>query len=281
MNCYIVARVLTAAAFFGLGGAAQAQTSVKLGVLNDRSGVYSDLTGEGSGGNMSRILTPEDARRVVGYWGDEGATWIKFYTTVSRAAAKAAIDEAHKRGMKVTGHLCSLTFREAVALGIDNLEHGLITNTDYDPQKRPDECPPDATTRLLDVELDSDAVRATFREMVAAKVPMTSTLAIWELYVPGRPPVEQPLTIALLTIVALLALAVVFPLVAGNIDFSVGATAASSMVLAAGLMSREGLPLAPTDERANTYEIVPGGVRSYIVSNISAVMNASGIGAGE
>jgi branched-chain amino acid transport system substrate-binding protein len=29
-------------------GAAQAQTSVKLGVLNDRSGVYSDLTGEGS-----------------------------------------------------------------------------------------------------------------------------------------------------------------------------------------------------------------------------------------
>ena len=149
------------------------------------------LTGEGSGGNMSRILTPEDARRVVGYWGDEGATWIKFYTTVSRAAAKAAIDEAHRRGMKVTGHLCSLTFREAVALGIDNLEHGLITNTDYDPQKRPDECPPDATTRLMDVDLSSDAVRATFREMVAAKVPMTSTLAIWELYVPGRPPLDQ------------------------------------------------------------------------------------------
>ncbi len=149
------------------------------------------LTGEGSGGNMSRIITPEDARRVVGYWGDEGATWIKFYTTVTRDAARAAIDEAHKRGMKVTGHLCSLTFREAVALGIDNLEHGLITNTDYDPQKRPDECPPDATTRLLDVDLASDAVRATFREMIAAKVPMTSTLAIWELYVPGRPPIEQ------------------------------------------------------------------------------------------
>ena len=149
------------------------------------------LTGEGSGGNMSRILTPEDARRVVGYWGDEGATWIKFYTTVSRAAAKAAIDEAHRRGMKVTGHLCSLTFREAVALGIDNLEHGLMTNTDYDPEKRPDECPPDATTRLMDVDLASDAVKATFRDMVAARVPMTSTLAIWELYVPGRPPLDQ------------------------------------------------------------------------------------------
>ena len=149
------------------------------------------ITGEGSGGQMTRVITPEDARRVVGYWGDEGATWIKFYTTITRSAAKAAIDEAHKRGMKVTGHLCSLTFREAVALGIDNLEHGLVTNTDYDPQKRPDECPPDATTRLLDVDLQSDAVRATFREMIAARVPMTSTLAIWELYVPGRPPIEQ------------------------------------------------------------------------------------------
>ena len=149
------------------------------------------ITGEGSGGQMTRVITPEDARRVVGYWGEEGATWIKFYTTISRAAAKAAIDEAHKRGMKVTGHLCSLSFREAVALGIDNLEHGLVTNTDYDPQKRPDECPPDATTRLLDVDLGSDAVRATFRDMVAAKVAMTSTLAIWELFVPGRPPIEQ------------------------------------------------------------------------------------------
>src|SRR4029450_11648010 len=31
-----------------LGAAAQAQVSVKIGVLNDRSGLYSDLSGEGS-----------------------------------------------------------------------------------------------------------------------------------------------------------------------------------------------------------------------------------------
>jgi branched-chain amino acid transport system substrate-binding protein len=40
--------VLSALAVMAMAGAAQAQTSVKLGVLNDRSGVYSDLTGEGS-----------------------------------------------------------------------------------------------------------------------------------------------------------------------------------------------------------------------------------------
>jgi branched-chain amino acid transport system substrate-binding protein len=40
--------VLSALVAIAMTGAAQAQTSVKLGVLNDRSGVYSDLTGEGS-----------------------------------------------------------------------------------------------------------------------------------------------------------------------------------------------------------------------------------------
>ena len=71
----------------------------------------------------------------MGYWADEGATWFKAYTTISRAELKAAIDEAHQRGLKVTGHLCSVSFKEAVELGIDNLEHGLFTNSDYAADK--------------------------------------------------------------------------------------------------------------------------------------------------
>ena len=74
-----------------------------------------------------------------------GREWIKAYTDIRKAELKAAIDEAHKRGMKVTGHLCSVSFREAVALGIDNLEHGLLTATDFDPKKKPDACPPGAS----------------------------------------------------------------------------------------------------------------------------------------
>jgi branched-chain amino acid transport system substrate-binding protein len=40
--------IVSAAFTLALASAAQAQVSVKLGVLNDRSGLYSDLTGEGS-----------------------------------------------------------------------------------------------------------------------------------------------------------------------------------------------------------------------------------------
>jgi hypothetical protein len=148
------------------------------------------LTGGESGGSMHKVNTPEAVRRVVDYWASEGVTWLKFYTDVSRDVLGAAIKQAHKRGVKVTGHLCSVSFREAVSLGIDNLEHGLFVNTDFDPEKRPDFCPPDALAKLASLDTRSEAARTTIRTMVQGKVPMTSTLAVFELFVPNRPPLE-------------------------------------------------------------------------------------------
>lgn len=149
------------------------------------------ISGEGAGGGMYAVSTPEDARRVVAYWADEGATWFKFYTLISRDAMKAAIDEGHKRGVKLTGHLCSVGYREAVALGIDNLEHGLFANSEYDANKQPDRCPSTASQSLMELDIDSDAVHATLDDLVRNDVAMTSTLAVYELFVPNRPPIEQ------------------------------------------------------------------------------------------
>ena len=142
--------------------------------------------GTGQSG-MVLLNSPEQARRFVSYWGEEGATWLKAYTNIGRDEMAAVIDEAHKRGMKVTGHLCSISFSEAVDLGIDNIEHGLLTNTDYHPSKEPDRCPPgnEAVVEALDIR--GPEVEATFRKMVDAGVGMTSTLAVFELFVPNRP----------------------------------------------------------------------------------------------
>lgn len=140
---------------------------------------------------MTRLEGAEDARRVVRYWAEEGVDWIKAYTLITREELAAAVDEAHKHGVKVTGHLCSVSFKEAVAAGIDNLEHGFFTNTDYDDDRPADSCPSDFRNSLLDVDLDSDEVRSTFQTMIDAGVPMTSTLAVYEMYVPNRPPLDQ------------------------------------------------------------------------------------------
>ena len=157
------------------------------------------LTGGGGVSYMTQVSTPEDARRVVSYWADEGATWFKAYTEISRDELGAVIDEAHSRGLKVTGHLCSVSFREAVELGIDNLEHGFFTNTDYDTDKAADNCPTDFRETLLTVDLKGTDVQRTFDAMIENDVAMTSTLAIYELIVPGRPAEIDPRVLAALS----------------------------------------------------------------------------------
>jgi imidazolonepropionase-like amidohydrolase len=151
------------------------------------------ITGAGANGSsdMAVLTSPEAARRFVAYWAQEGATWIKAYTDIRRSELKAAIDEAHKRGLKVTGHLCSVSFQEAVDLGIDNLEHGFLTNTDFDPEKKPDYCPANSLVRVGAANATGDAGRATIKKMVDKKVPMTSTLAVFEMFFPNRPTKDE------------------------------------------------------------------------------------------
>lgn len=151
------------------------------------------FTGEG-GGYMAEIHTPAQARRFVNYWGDEGATWLKAYTTIGGEEFAAIIDEAHKRGMKVTGHICSVSFQEAVAMGIDNLEHGLPTASDFAPGKEKDQCPANllaTTTSARNANPDLPVWQQTIRAMVDNDVPMTSTLAVYEQVFPGRTTRDQ------------------------------------------------------------------------------------------
>ncbi len=145
------------------------------------------ITAGGGISKMTMIETPEQARRFVRYWAAEGATWIKAYTNIRVDELKAAIDEAHKVGLKVTGHLCSVSFMEAVRLGIDNVEHGLAANSDYYEGRAPDECPPGLTQQALSVNASDAKVGETFDLMIEAGVPMTSTLAVYELSIQGRP----------------------------------------------------------------------------------------------
>jgi imidazolonepropionase-like amidohydrolase len=145
------------------------------------------ITGAEGGGSMAVVNSPEAARRFVAYWASEGATWIKAYTDIRRAELEATIKEAHKRGVKVTGHLCSVSFREAVALGIDNLEHGMLTASDFSPAKRPDVCPVEQVGELGLADPSGQTAKDVIQTLVKHKVSMTSTLAVYEPFVANRP----------------------------------------------------------------------------------------------
>ena len=60
---------------------------------------------------MHELTGPDDARRMVNFWADEGATSFKAYMNITRDELRAAVEEAHKRGLKVTGHLCSVGYQ--------------------------------------------------------------------------------------------------------------------------------------------------------------------------
>ena len=140
--------------------------------------------------SVKALRGPQDARRMVAYWAEEGATSFKVYMHISRAELAAVIEEAHARGHKVTGHLCSVTFREAADLGIDNLEHGFLASTDFVSGKRPDECParPDVMASLSQLDAGGSPVRELISHLVQRGVALTSTLPVFETFVPGRPP---------------------------------------------------------------------------------------------
>ncbi len=142
---------------------------------------------------MHALNGPEEAKRFVGFWADSGVTSFKAYMNITRADLGAAIQAAHARGLKVTGHLGSVTWPEAIALGIDDFEHGPIyTDTEFAPDKQPDVGPPVSSSwgAWLKVNIDGAEVQALIRSLVAKQVAVTSTLPVFELGVPGRPPLS-------------------------------------------------------------------------------------------
>jgi hypothetical protein len=141
------------------------------------------LEGRGSFTPVMHELTgPDDARRMVNYWADAGATSFKAYMNITRDELRAAVEEAHKRGLKVTGHLCSIGFREAAELGIDDLEHGLMVDSEFVPNKQADQCPPGSavSASLRQLDLNGAAAQETIRMLVAKNVAITSTLPVFE-----------------------------------------------------------------------------------------------------
>jgi len=143
---------------------------------------------------VHELSGPEDARKTVEFWADQGVTSFKAFVHVSRGELHAVIESAHKRGLKVTGHLCSITYREAAELGIDDIEHGFVLASEFNPEKKPDVCPPtteSSRTAFLALTPESAEVRELFQTLIEHHVAITSTLPVLEAYSSDRPPLQQ------------------------------------------------------------------------------------------
>jgi imidazolonepropionase-like amidohydrolase len=145
---------------------------------------------------MHELTGADDARKMVAYWAELGATSFKAYMHITRDELGAAIAEAHRRGIKVTGHLCSVGWHEAIALGIDDLEHGPVgTDAEFVTSKQLDLCPAGGGAAIFDSwksrEISSPEVQGLIHDLVEHHVAVTSTLPVFELTVPDRPRLQR------------------------------------------------------------------------------------------
>lgn len=138
---------------------------------------------------VHRIADASEAKEMVRYWATVGATSYKGYMHLTRAQLGAIVEQAHAQKLKVTAHLCAVTYREAADLGIDNLEHGFLAATDFVSEKTPDECPagPKLTASFDALAADDPAMRSLQQHLIARKVTLTSTLTVFETFASGRP----------------------------------------------------------------------------------------------
>ena len=145
---------------------------------------------------MHELTGPDDAKRMVEYWAAEGMTSYKAYMNITREELGVAIQQAHAHKLKLTAHLCSVTRAEAVALGIDDLEHGpVFTDTEFVTDKKPDVCPASGGgSSWANQDVNGTQVQEMIRNLVAHHIAATSTLPVFEAGAPGRPAL-QPRTL--------------------------------------------------------------------------------------
>ncbi|MEJ6732024.1 MAG: amidohydrolase family protein [Opitutaceae bacterium] len=139
------------------------------------------------------VKSPADAARMINYWAEEGFTSIKLYVSLPAAEMDTAIKTAHANGLQVTGHIGRVSYREAAAMGIDNLEHGFLAASDWVAGRMPDE--PANIGKIYDsiaeVNPKSKEVTQVIQHLIDENVAITSTLAIFETFTRGRPPAGE------------------------------------------------------------------------------------------
>jgi len=122
-----------------------------------------------------RVSTAGEARAEVQRQAEAGVDCIKVYTGVGPELLRAVLDDSHRRHLPVLGHLGATTWREAVDLGIDGIEHAAPWTPDLVPRATNS----DLFGRvewLERLDLDDFPVHALVADLARRRVPVDPTL---------------------------------------------------------------------------------------------------------
>ena len=131
--------------------------------------------------SLNLIKDSAEAAASVIFWANKGCTSFKMYVHALKEDLIAVVREAHKRNLKVTGHIGTITYHEAAELGIDNLEHGFMASSDFDHDKKENELDfRKAYLALLKLDVNSGEMKNLISYLIEKHVALTSTLPVFE-----------------------------------------------------------------------------------------------------
>jgi imidazolonepropionase-like amidohydrolase len=130
-------------------------------------------------GFMLDVDSAVEARAKLREWKDR-IDGVKVYTDITPEELAAVVEEADAAGLRVTGHLGSLTAGQAIDLGIDRLEHGIYAMSEFG---RPNPANPydlEYLYGLAEIDFETGAGAELVDKIVARGTVLDPTIVILE-----------------------------------------------------------------------------------------------------
>lgn len=142
------------------------------------------FTGRQGRDHFVRFTEEKKVRDTIRYWARQGVAWFKVYRNTRPEDLRVIVDEAHRQGAKVTGHLCATSYSEAAQIGIDAIEHGFIHAFDFASDRVPGTCSGNVDFRST-LGVQEPVVQELIQLLIKQGVAISSTPAILEAQARG------------------------------------------------------------------------------------------------
>jgi imidazolonepropionase-like amidohydrolase len=157
------------------------------------------IDGRGPYQGPSKVFadTPEEARAEVARYKSLGYEQIKIYSSVKPDLVPVIAGEAHKAGMRVSGHVPAfMTMEQAVENGYDEVQHANFWFLNFLFDTVPDTRTPARFTAVAahaaELDLDSERVRHFIRVLQDHHTVLDPTVTAFESMFVARPGVMSP-----------------------------------------------------------------------------------------
>ena len=161
---------------------------------------FLDGSGPFHGPTKALVDTPEQVREWVSKYHALGYPQIKMYSSIKPELVPVIVEEAHKNGMRVSGHIpAGLIATDAFRAGFDEMQHMNFVFLNFMPDVKETRTPArfvEPAKRSADIDVKSKPVQDFIAMLKAGNKAVDPTMVAFEGMITGRPGHVDPSFVA-------------------------------------------------------------------------------------